>query len=143
MSDVTPDANKVFTFAGSGVGDEILYEHFTPEGTTPLDNAKKLAFLPGRAYSLAEIDRHFPAAVISSITPATGPAAGGTTVTIKGQNFTGTTAVNFGGTPGTSLTIVSENELTVVTPAKTAGAHSVAVVGDDGTTTVADGFLYV
>lgn len=139
MTEVTPDANKVYRFDGSA----DLYEAFTPEGTSAVDAGRKLAFVPGRAYTKAEIDRMFPAATVSSITPASGAAAGGTTVTIKGQNLTGVTAVTFGGTAGTSLTVVDKNTLTVVTPAKSAGAYDVVLTDDSGTTTVTNGYTYV
>ncbi|MFF8786351.1 IPT/TIG domain-containing protein, partial [Streptomyces sp. NPDC015125] len=38
-----------------------------------------------------------PAPVLSSVVPSSGPAAGGTTVTLTGTGFTGATAVRFGG----------------------------------------------
>ncbi|MFB4289733.1 IPT/TIG domain-containing protein [Nonomuraea sp. ATR24] len=36
----------------------------------------------------SEFDAMSPAAEISTVSPATGPVAGGTTITIKGRNFT-------------------------------------------------------
>ena len=45
------------------------------------------------------------APVVTSISPTSGPAAGGTTVTITGSGFTGATAVDFGTTPATSFTV--------------------------------------
>ena len=44
---------------------------------------------------------------VTGISPASGPAAGGTTVTITGTGFTGATAVDFGATAATSFTINS------------------------------------
>ena len=40
---------------------------------------------------------------VTSISPSSGPVAGGTTVTIKGTNFTGATKVLFGTVPATKL----------------------------------------
>lgn len=132
MTDVTPVENKVFRFDGT----VEYFQHSTLPGHTTIDGDRQLAFEPQALYSQAEIDRLFPAAVISTITPSTGlAAAGGTTVTITGQNLTGVSSVTFGGTAGTSLTIISEKKLTVVTPAKTAGTYDLAVVDDSGTTT--------
>lgn len=140
MTDVTPDTNKVYRFDGTAA----LFEHFTHEGATTVDGSKKLTFVPGRLYTKTDIDRRFPAASVASITPSTGlAAAGGTVLTIKGQNLTGVTAITFGGTAGTSLTIVSENEIKITTPAKTAGTYDVVLTDDSGTVTVTGGATFV
>lgn len=83
-----------------------------------------------------------PAPTIALIEPATGPIAGGTTVTITGLHFDGATEVTFGGTAGTDLTVLSEAELRVTTPASTAGAKDVAVTTAFGTGTKTGGFTY-
>jgi hypothetical protein len=54
---------------------------------------------------------------ITSISPNLGPTAGGTTVTITGQNFNGATQVNFGSTPAAGFTVASSTTITAVTPA--------------------------
>ncbi len=54
---------------------------------------------------------------LTSLTPLTGPVAGGTTVTLDGQGFTGVTDVAFGANPATAVTVVSDTQLTCVTPA--------------------------
>ncbi|MBH0009803.1 IPT/TIG domain-containing protein [Salinibacterium sp. SWN1162] len=63
------------------------------------------------------------APIISSLSPNIGPVDGGTAVTITGSGFTGSTGVTFDGDDGTLLTVVSDTEITVTTP-----AHEVAVV---------------
>jgi hypothetical protein len=70
--------------------------------------------------------------VIGTITPTTGPETGGTVVTITGSNFDGVTAVTFDGVPGTALTVVSDTELRVTTPAGTPGTADVVVTSPDG-----------
>lgn len=82
------------------------------------------------------------AAVISSITPNTGPVAGGTVVTINGSNLTGSTGVTFGGTAGTAFSVVNDGEITVTTPAKAAGAVNVVVANPSGNGTLTNGFTY-
>lgn len=57
-----------------------------------------------------------PSPVISSINPSTGPDSGGTTVTISGTGFSGTTSVLFGGTDAASFQVVSSTEIIAVTP---------------------------
>ena len=83
------------------------------------------------------------APVVTSISPTSGPAAGGTTVTITGSGFTGATAVDFGTTPATSFTINNDGSISAVDPAGT-GTVDVTVVGPYGTspTTAADQFTY-
>ena len=84
-----------------------------------------------------------PAPVVSGISPASGPLGGGTTVTITGSNFNGTTGVLFGTNAATGVTVVSDTEITAVSPAGT-GTVSVAVEGTGGTsaTSLADQFTY-
>jgi Cadherin-like beta sandwich domain/IPT/TIG domain/Divergent InlB B-repeat domain len=53
--------------------------------------------------------------VVTSFTPATGKA--GTPVTITGTDFLGTTEVDFSGTPGTGLDVVSDTKIIVDVPA--------------------------
>ena len=75
--------------------------------------------------------------VLTSLSPNTGRTAGGTTVTITGNNFTGTTGVTIGGVSVASFTVVSDTTLTVVTPAGTAGSKSVLITTSSGGTNVA------
>ncbi|WP_421928847.1 putative Ig domain-containing protein [Neoaquamicrobium sediminum] len=79
---------------------------------------------------------------ITNISPNNGPEAGGTSVTITGTNFTGATAVTFGGTAAASFTVNSSTTISAVTPAGTAGAVDVAVTTPGGTNTETGGFTY-
>jgi hypothetical protein len=83
--------------------------------------------------------------VITSIVPGAGPVAGGTPVTITGQNFTGATSVTFNGVPCTSLVVVSATTITCVTPPNPAGVAEVVVTTPNGqnvTTGTANDFIY-
>jgi hypothetical protein len=80
--------------------------------------------------------------IITSISPNSGSTAGGTAVTIDGSGFTGASRVTFGGTPATDVTVVSDTEITAVTPAKAAGVTHVSVTTPDGTSQTAP-FTYV
>jgi len=77
--------------------------------------------------------------VVEGVLPVTGPAAGGTAVTISGSGFTGATAVTFGGTAATSVVVVNSNTITAVTPAKAASTVSVAVTTPRGTSATGTG----
>lgn len=80
--------------------------------------------------------------VISAVTPATGPTAGGTTVTITGTGFLDVSGVTLGGSQATGLTVVSPTTLTVVTPGHSAGAVDVVVTTALGSSN-AGTFTYV
>ncbi len=76
--------------------------------------------------------------------PASGPAAGGTQVTITGSSFGGATAVDFGSTAATDVTVNSAGtEITAVSPAGS-GTVDVTVTTPAGTsrTSAADQFTY-
>jgi parallel beta-helix repeat protein len=80
---------------------------------------------------------------VVGVSPAQGPAAGGTSATITGTGFTDATAVNFGTTPATTFAVVSDNQITATSPAGT-GMADVTVVTPGGTsaTSTADQFTY-
>lgn len=61
---------------------------------------------------------------ITSVSPSSGPQAGGTNVTLTGSNLTGTTAVTVGGFAATNVTVVSDTQVTFTT-----GAASSPVFG--------------
>jgi IPT/TIG domain len=81
--------------------------------------------------------------VVSSVSPASGPLAGGTLVTITGSGFTGATAVDFGNVAGTGLVVVSDGSIIVDSPAGT-GTVDVTVITAAGPSAVstADQFSY-
>lgn len=83
----------------------------------------------------------YPAATVTSLTPATGAEAGGTAVALVGTGLSGCTAVLFAGVPGTALNVTSDTALSVTTPAGT-GEIDVVVVTPGGAVTEADGFTY-
>jgi hypothetical protein len=71
---------------------------------------------------------HKPAKpVIKKIDPATGSAAGGTLVTIKGKHLKTAKKVLFGKTKGTELKVKSDKKLTVVAPPHATGTVDVVV----------------
>ena len=56
---------------------------------------------------------------ITSVTPATGPEAGGTVVTIAGHGFTQAQSVMFGSIPATSFTVNADETITATAPPAT------------------------
>ena len=82
------------------------------------------------------------APTIASISPTSGPALGGTAITITGTNLTGATSVTVGGVAATNVVIVSATSITTKTPAGTAGAKDVSVTTAGGTVTLTGAFTY-
>ena len=81
---------------------------------------------------------------LTSINPASGPTAGGTTVTLTGTAFADGATVTFGGTAASSVTFVNSTTLTAVTPARAAGAVDVVVTNSDATNATLPGaFTYI
>lgn len=82
--------------------------------------------------------------VVAQVGPTEGEAAGGTDVTIAGNNFTGATAVLFGSTPATSFTVISDGYIEATSPAHSIGLTDITVVNADGSSALVntDHFLY-
>ncbi|MBN1630889.1 MAG: S-layer homology domain-containing protein, partial [Thermoleophilia bacterium] len=78
-----------------------------------------------------------PVPTVSALNPASGPAAGGTSVVITGTNFTGASAVKFGAFSANYM-IDSATQITAVAPAGTAGTTvDVTVTTSAGTSSAA------
>jgi hypothetical protein len=105
---------------------------------------RRLLFKQGQTVNSAAINDLFKTPSITSVTPNTGPIAGGTNVTVKGTNLSGTSAITFGGVAATNVAVVDEETVTCTTPATTAGAKTVAGTDDSGAIPgLSNGFTYV
>ncbi len=83
------------------------------------------------------------APIVTKLSPKTGPASGGTSVTITGTGFTGATSVKFGTTAATGFTVNSDTSITATAPAGS-GTVDATVTTSHGTSGVvaADRFKY-
>jgi autotransporter-associated beta strand protein len=81
---------------------------------------------------------------ITSLDTTVGLVAGGTSVTISGDDLAGVTAVNFGNTPATSFTDNGDGTITAVSPPGSVGTVNVFVTTPAGTSDIvaADQFTY-
>ncbi|MCX4677614.1 IPT/TIG domain-containing protein [Streptomyces sp. NBC_01433] len=108
----------------------------------PEGSKRFLLYQAGTVTLRSTIDRLFTAATVATISPATGPAEGGSIITINGAHLDGVSAVTFGGAAGTDLQVRSATELTVKSPPGQAGAVTVELADDSDPITLADGFTY-
>ena len=80
---------------------------------------------------------------LSTVSPFSGPASGGTGVTLTGTGFTGATGVTFGGTAATSVNVVGSTTVTAVTPAHATGAVDVVITTPSDSATKTNGYTYL
>ncbi|MFG2826890.1 IPT/TIG domain-containing protein [Streptomyces sp. NPDC048434] len=73
-----------------------------------------------------------PVPVISSLSPTSGPTAGGNVVTVNGTNLSGATSVKFGSNSATILTNTA-GQITVIAPAGPPSSVNVTVTTAGGT----------
>jgi phosphatidylinositol-3-phosphatase len=106
-----------------------------------------LTSFPGAAAAAPNMSEFFGAATntapqIQGLSPSSGPAAGGTSVTISGSGFTTGATVTFGGTAA-SATVVGSTTITAVAPSHASGAVNVVVTNPGGqSATLTNGFTY-
>ncbi|HYM74470.1 MAG TPA: IPT/TIG domain-containing protein [Candidatus Dormibacteraeota bacterium] len=125
------DSNTQITAAspaGTGTVDVVVT---TPSGASATSAADQFIFQAAAAPT------------VTAISPTTGAAAGGDTVIITGTGFTGATAVGFGVTGSTNVTVNSDTQITAISPPGT-GTVDVTVTTPAGTsaTSAADIFAY-
>jgi hypothetical protein len=84
-----------------------------------------------------------PTPTVISISPNSGPTAGGTSIIITGRNFVIGATVTIGGAPATGVTWMSATSIEATTPAGTAEAQNVEVTNPDAQSgTLPGGFTY-
>jgi hypothetical protein len=95
------------------------------------------------SYGLYAVDEAPGPLTITSISPALGPASGGTAVTITGTGFSAGAAVSIGGTPATSVVVDGARTIRAVTGPHSPGVVDVRVTNPDGhTALLVGGFEY-
>ena len=136
---------------GFGVGFRVNSEDsitaFSAEGTGAEDVTVTTAFGGTSLTSFADQFRYVLPPTVTSISPETGPAAGGTAVTITGTNLAEAgTAVHFGSSSAASITVDSQSSITAVSPIGKPGATvdvTVTTLGGTSLTSAADRFRYL
>ena len=103
---------------------------------------------PGAAATATNMAEFFSttpntAPIISSLSPTSGPATGGTTVSISGTGFAVGATVTFGGTAATNVNVVGSTTITTTAPAHASGAVNVVVTNPGGqSATSTNGYSY-
>lgn len=80
--------------------------------------------------------------IVSSITPSSGSATGGTSVRIAGANFSAGASVTIGGVPATSVVVEAAWSIAATTGAHAAGTADVAVTVGGRTGSLPAAFTY-
>ena len=128
---VSDTASSITVLTPPAASAEAAFVSVTADGQTALAPEVYTYFVP-------------PPPVITSVSPARGPTAGNTVVTITGANFESVGSVSFGRTRAPVFVDPdSGGELVVVTPAGSAGSADVTVATVGGTTVDTGGFTYV
>lgn len=120
----------------------------SPSGTAGTVDVTATTAAGTSATSSADQFTYLGAPTVTAISPASGPTAGGTTVTISGTGFVaGTTGTSFkfGSTAGTQVSCSDANTCTVISPARSAGTVDIKATTAGGTsaTGAADKFTYL
>ena len=134
------------TFGTTAATNVVIVSATQITATTPVGSAGAVTVTVtnsgGQSGSLTNGFTYVVVPTISNVSPNTGPAAGGTAVTITGTNFAAGATVTFGGTAATNVVVVSGTQITVTTPAHAAGAVTVAVTVNGQTGSLTNGFTY-
>lgn len=123
-------ATEITATAPAGSAGAVDVQVTTPGGTSATGSADQYTYTVAPA--------------ITHVSPAAGPVAGGTSVTIAGTGFTGASAVKFGSGAATTYTVDSDSQITATTSAGT-GAVDITVTTAGGTSSLssADQFVYI
>jgi uncharacterized delta-60 repeat protein len=121
---------------GAGASNTIFSVALQPDGQVLIGGFFTSYNGTARNY-IARVNGDPQPPTVTSFTPTSG--ATGTTVTITGTNFTGASAVSFGGTAAASFNVVSATQITAVVGSGASGSVSVTTPG--GTATEI-GFIY-
>jgi hypothetical protein len=116
----------------------------SPAGSAGIVDVTVTTPLGTSAINAGDNFTYVPAPTVVSLSPTSGPIAGGTSIVITGTNLTGATSVKFGTTTATTFTVNSPTQITATSPAGLAGAVDVTVTTPGGTSaaSAADQFTY-
>lgn len=131
-TDIALKANQILTETGFTNGNSLFIDGVAPTNAGQGD-------LNTASFAIAN---QSVVPKILTITPDSGPQAGGTSVVIEGLNFNSVTSVKFGGVSAT-YTVDDVTTITATSPASpVAGVADVKITTTFGTATYYGGFTY-
>ena len=142
------DLNTALTDIADAISAEIAaLQAALTASAQPDDSGQIEAAVTNLNALTASLKASIPAAApakptITSISPTSGPAAGGSTVSVVGTGLTGATGVTVGGTAATGLTVAGDTSASFITPAGT-GSAPVVITTPGGTNDNSTLFSYV
>jgi hypothetical protein len=134
------------TFGGAAATGVAVVNATTITATTPAGAAGAASVIvttTSGSNAANTLYTYIPGPTVTSVSPNSGPTAGGTSVTITGTTFTGATGVTFGGAAATSVAVVDATTITATTPAGAAGAASVIVTTPVGSSPANTLYTYI
>jgi hypothetical protein len=137
------------TFGGAAATNVVVVSGSQITANTPPDaqgSANIVVTNPGgKSATLAKGFTFLPPVPkVTGVSPTSGTTAGGSAVTLTGQNFAPGARVIFGGAPATSVVVVSATQITAKTPPHAQGTMNVTVINPSGQSgTLANGFTFV
>ncbi len=133
-----------FTYIPTSDGDVAAYDANVSGAVQPTTTQSPAGVSGGVAVLITASNPSPTTPTVTSVSPTSGPTAGGTMLTITGSNFTGATAVMFGATPASSFTVTSDTTITATAPANAPHVVDVTVTSPGGTsaTSSLDQFTY-
>jgi hypothetical protein len=97
------------------------------------------AFVLSAGVNSVQFTNTFTPPTVTGVSPSSGPAGGGTVVTLTGVELAGATAVKFGSTPAKSFVVNSATSITAVSPEEAPGKISIQVTTPTGTSSASGG----
>jgi hypothetical protein len=85
----------------------------------------------GQIATLSSGYRYNAAPTLTAVSPSNGLAAGGQTLNVTGSNFISGATLSIGGTPCTTSTWISSNQMTCVNPPMPGGTYNLVVTNPD------------
>jgi len=157
LTNISPSSGStaggtVVTVTGSGFSGatDVRFGGKSGTGLTVIDNRQLTIISPpnsagtvglsvinparsGTSGGSATVFRYeIPVPKLTGISPSSGSAGGGTVVTIMGSGFSGTKNVRFGEKSGTSLTVIDDSQLTIISPAHSPGSIPISITNANG-----------
>lgn len=135
--------NGSFTIVGNSLRLNAVADYETKSSYSvrvQADDGNTGTFAKALTVTITDVNE---APTVASISPTSGPSAGGTSVTITGTNFISGATVTIGGAAASNVMVGSATSITCTTPSGSAGTASVLVTTAGGTNAANTLFTYV